>query len=237
MEKRYNLDYIHHKSSKLVSAIREVVFGMEDGMVSTLGAITGIAVGSYDKFTVILAGSVIIAVESISMGMGAYISSLSARDIKKRKLYEEKMEIKDFPLEETEELREIYINDGWPKDLATKMAQVASKDRELMLKEMAYHELEVSPSDKSNPWHNGLFMFFAYIVGGIIPLFAYFAFPLNVAIYISIIITLAGLFILGAGTTKYTKGNWLKMGSRVLLLGGVALLAGYAIGKLAALIV
>ena len=80
-------------------------------------------------------------------------------------------------------------------------------------------------------------MFFAYIVGGIIPLFAYFAFPLNVANYISIIITLAGLFILGAGTTKYTKGNWLKMGSRVLLLGGVALLAGYAIGKLAALIV
>ncbi|MBT4850148.1 hypothetical protein HON36_04845, partial [Candidatus Parcubacteria bacterium] len=236
MTERYNPDYIHHKDSKIVSTIREVVFGMEDGMVSTLGAVTGIAVGSQDQAAVLLAGSVIIAVESISMGMGSYISSLSERDIVKRMLYEEKTEIKEFPIEEKEELEGMYIEDGWPKKLASDMAKVAGKNKKLMLQEMAYRELKVSPDEKKHPLRNGIFMFFSYIIGGAIPLFAYFIMPMNVAINFSIGVTLIGLFVLGAGTTRYTKGNWLKMGSRVLILGSIALLAGYVIGKLATII-
>ncbi|MBU1202476.1 VIT1/CCC1 transporter family protein [Patescibacteria group bacterium] len=237
MHDRYNPDYIHHQNSKIILAIREIVFGMEDGMVSTLGAITGIAVGSQDKFTVVLAGMVIIAVESISMGIGSYISSGSERDVIKRKLYEEKSEIEDFPHEEKKELKDIYIRDGWPIDIADKMSEVASKNKKLMLKEMAAHELNISILDKSHPWRNGLFMFFAYIIGGIIPLFAYFLLPIDKAIYISIGATLAGLFVLGVATTKYTKINWLKAGFRIMILGGVALLVGYLVGHFADLLI
>ena len=236
MEERYNPDYIHHKDSKIVGSIREIVFGIEDGMVSTLGAVTGIAVGSQDHFTVVLAGVVIIAVESISMGIGSYISNLSEADVLKRKLYEEKQEINDFPYEEKQELVDIYISDGWPKTLAGQMAEVASKDKKLMLHEMAHHELNVSPNAKHHLWRNGAFMFIAYVFGGLIPLFAYFILPISIAIKISTIITLLGLFILGASTTKYTKGSWLKMGTRVFILGGVALLAGYLIGRFASLL-
>ncbi|PLX25638.1 hypothetical protein C0580_01990 [Candidatus Parcubacteria bacterium] len=233
MNKRYNPDYIHHKDSKIISSIRDIVFGLEDGMVSTLGAITGIAVGSQSHYTVILAGMVIIAVESISMGIGSYISNLSEHGIIKRKLYEEETEIEDFPHEEKEEMEQIYIRDGWPKDLATKMAEATSRDKKLMLHEMAHHELNILPNEKRHPGMNGLFMFFAYIFGGIIPLFSYFVLPIDLAIKVSIVVTLLGLFLLGASTAYYTKGNWLKMGSRVLFLGGIALLAGYLIGKFA----
>lgn len=233
MKERYNPDYIHHQDSKIASSIREIVFGIEDGMVSTLGAVTGIAVGSQDHFTVVLAGMVIISVESISMGIGSYISNLSESDILKRKLYEEKQEINDFPHEEKQELVGIYIKDGWPKDLSIKMAEAASKDKKLMLHEMAHHELNISPKVKHHLWHNGVFMFFAYIFGGLIPLFAYFILPINVAIKISTVITLLGLFVLGAATTRYTKGSWQKMGLRVFVLGSIALLAGYLIGEFA----
>lgn len=233
MNKRHNPDYIHHKDSKIISSIRDIVFGLEDGMVSTLGAITGIAVGSQSHSTVILAGMVIIAVESISMGIGSYISNLSEHSIIKRKLYEEKTEIDDFPHEEKKEMEQIYIRDGWPKDLARQMAEATSKDKKLMLHEMAHHELNILPNEKRQPGINGIFMFFAYIIGGVIPLFAYFVLPISLAIKFSIIITLLGLFLLGASTAYYTKSNWLKMGSRVLLLGGIALLAGYIIGKFA----
>lgn len=237
MKKRYNPDYIHHQDSKIVSAIREIVFGMEDGMVSTLGAITGIAVGSQDRFSVILAGMVIIAVESISMGIGSYISSSSERDVIKRKLHEEKTEIEDFPHEEKQELKEIYIKDGWPISLAGKMVETASQNKELMLKEMAAHELNIPVIDKAHPWRNGVFMFFAYVIGGLIPLFSYFLLSMSQAIYISIIVTLLGLFILGVATTKYTKAHWAKMGLRIMALGGVALIVGYLIGKFANLLV
>ena len=77
--------YLHHQKPGIVSAIREIVFGMEDGMVSTMGAITGIAVGSGNHFVVVLSGLVIIAVESISMGVGSYLSSKSQKEVRARK--------------------------------------------------------------------------------------------------------------------------------------------------------
>ena len=66
-----NPNYIHHQDNgKNESTLRELVFGMEDGMVSTLGSITGIAVTTQDPFITLLAGLVIVGVESISMGVG-----------------------------------------------------------------------------------------------------------------------------------------------------------------------
>ena len=79
-------------------------------------------------------------------------------------------------------------------------------------------------------------MFVAYIIGGLIPLFAYFVLPISMAIKVSTVVTLIGLFALGAATTRYTKGSWLKMGSRVLVLGGIALTVGFFVGKLASFI-
>ena len=67
IKKRPN--FIHYKKSKFLYNIREIVFGVEDGMVSTLGALTGIAVGSRNHFFVILSGIVIVIVEAISMGV------------------------------------------------------------------------------------------------------------------------------------------------------------------------
>lgn len=236
MHKRYNPDYIHHQNSRIVSAMREIVFGMEDGMVSTLGAITGIAVGSQDQYTVILAGAAIIAVESISMGMGSFISSTSEKEIVKRKLFEEKEEIEQYPKEEQEELKNLYIEDGWPESLAKQMSQEAIKNKALVLQEMAYRELKINSTEAQRPVKDGIYMFFAYIVGGMIPLLPYFLMPIKQAIIVSVPITLAGLFLLGVATTRYTKGNWAKKGFYMLFLGSTALLAGFLIGKIATLI-
>lgn len=60
--------------------IREIVFGLEDSLVSTLGAIVGIAVGSQSRFVVILSGLVILAAEATSMSAGSYLSSKSATE-------------------------------------------------------------------------------------------------------------------------------------------------------------
>lgn len=57
--------------------MREIVFGLEDSLVSTLGTITGIAVGADNRFLIILSGLVLIAVEAVSMAAGSYLSSES----------------------------------------------------------------------------------------------------------------------------------------------------------------
>ena len=89
-----NPNYIHHQKQNISGTIRELVFGLEDGIVSTLGSVTGIAVTTKDPFTILLAGGVIIAVESISMAVGSYLSNRSEQSIDKRMLEEEREEIR-----------------------------------------------------------------------------------------------------------------------------------------------
>jgi len=69
--------------SKFLESIREVIFGMEDGLVSTLGVITGIAAGTENSFIVVLTGFVVVCVESLSMAAGTYLSSKSLHQIER----------------------------------------------------------------------------------------------------------------------------------------------------------
>ncbi len=211
---------------------KEVVFGAEDGMVSTLGSITGIAIGSNNHATVILAGIVIVSVESISMGIGSYLSNRSQEEIDQRKIMEEAEELEKFPEEEKAELLHMYLNDGWSKELSVSMSEEVSKNKDLFLKEMVMHELKIGGEEESVSIKGAFSMFFAYIFGGIVPLLAYFFLPIKDAVPVSTIVTLAGLFSLGMITTKFTKQPLLKSGLRVLIMGGIALIAGLLAGTI-----
>lgn len=202
-------------------------------MVSTLGAVTGIAIGTQDHATVVLAGAVIIAVESISMGIGSYLSNRSEQEVHERLLREEQEEIEKSLKEEQEELLGLFVRDGWPADFAKQMCDVAVKDKDLMLKEMARHEHGIDPQSTVSAAGNGTKMFFSYVVGGLIPLTAYFFLTVPQAMPISIVITLIGLFALGAYTTKFTKISWVRSGMRILALGGLALAIGLLVGRIA----
>jgi vacuolar iron transporter family protein len=230
----HNPDFIHHQKNSLsVSTIREIVFGMEDGLVSTMGAVTGIAAASQNHFIVLLSGLVIIAVESVSMGVGSYLSTKSEKEIDERKLHEEKHELRTYPVEEREELVGMYVDDGWPRKLAVEMAEVASKNKKLFLQEMAYRELKVFPDKMEQPLHNGLAMGIAYIVGGSIALIPYLLLTdVSRAIIYSVVVTLASLFGLGALTTKFSKRSWWKAGLEMLLLASIAAIFGYTAGQI-----
>lgn len=230
---RIRPDFIHHQKLGILSVIREVVFGVEDGMISTLGVLTGIAIGTNNHPIVILSGFVIIIVESISMGVGSYLSSKSVKEVAERKLEEEKTELKEWPEAEKRELVETYIKDGWPLNLAEEMALVASKNKSLFLQEMAYRELHIHPEKLEKPLQGGIYMFFSYVIGGSIPILPYFFLPISSAIALSIGITLLGLFILGCITTKFTKRRWWKAGLEMLFIAGIAALVGYIVGAVA----
>lgn len=224
-----------HEEGETDIYIQDIVFGIQDGMISTLGALAGIAAGSENHFFVILSGFVIIAVESVSMGVGSYISNVSEEDIEKYKLDEEAKEIKTYRKDEEKELEQLYVHDGWPEPIAGEMAETAAKDPNLMLKEMAYRELHISPERRAErkPIKDGIFMFFAYILGGMVPLIPYFFSSVTLGIYISMLSTLVGLFLLGVFVTRFTKQNWIQVGTRMIVLGGTALVVGYYIGNLA----
>lgn len=228
----YNPNYIHHKNSAVTATLRELVFGIEDGMVSTMGAVTGIATGTGNHIIVVLSGFVIIAVESISMAVGSYISNKSEVEMKRRMVAEEKEEIRDHPREEEEEMIRLFVADGWPQNLAKEMSVHTAKDKKLMLREMSYRELKIIPEGHGAPVKEGVTMLFSYIFGGSIPLLPYLFFGIATALIISVLCTLVGLFILGVFTTKYSHRKWWKAGLEMLLLAGTAGAVGYGVGIL-----
>lgn len=222
----------HKKQIYEGNILREVMFGMEDGMVSTLGSVTGIAIGSQSRESVLLAGFVIIAVESISMGIGSYIANRTKQSADRRKVLEEKIEIRDYHTEEKDELLKMYVRDGWPKTFAEKMVTEASGIPRLMLKEMSYRELQVYPGRPFNAFRSGSTMFISYVLGGLIPLVSYVLFPISTASVLSVANTLTGLFLLGVFITKYTGERWYRSGIRVLIVGGIAMSVGLVVGEL-----
>lgn len=222
--------YLHHQKNVFSENIREIVFGVQDGMVSTLGAITGIALGSGSTGTVILAGIAIIAVESVSMAIGSYVSSHSEGKRTERVIDEEREEIAACIECEQTEAKDLFVRDGWPEALAMQMAEAAAREPRLMLREMTYRELGVNPHGKNTSVQNGFAMFTAYVFGGSIPLVPYFLLPIPLAMPLSIPATLAGLFLLGTAISRYTAEKWYASGTRLFLFGGIALAIGFLVG-------
>ena len=230
--KHYNPNFLHHQHSFAHLYGREIVFGMQDGMVSLLGALTGIAVGSDDHFTIVLSGLSIIFTSALSMAIGTYNSLSTEGKIERRVLDEEKEEIEKRPVEEKEEVNELFVEDGWPREISEKMAEYAAQDNKLMLREMAYRELGIASRKFHKPIHKSVVMFFSWIFGGSFPLLPYIFFPVSTAINVSIMTTLTGLFILGSTMSKFTKQKILIAGLEIVIIGGVAMVSGFAIGHL-----
>jgi len=64
--------------------LRNFVFGVEDGLVSTVGLLTGIAIGGVSRQTLILTGIVLVVVEAFSMAVGSFLSEASTEELDAR---------------------------------------------------------------------------------------------------------------------------------------------------------
>lgn len=61
--------------------LRNLVFGVEDGIVSTVGVLSGIAIANVPPATILLTGVVLIFVEAVSMAAGSFLSEASVDDL------------------------------------------------------------------------------------------------------------------------------------------------------------
>src|SRR5690348_8031501 len=126
----------HHRFGRLLDAIRELVFGLEDGLVSTLGAVAGIAAGTEDGRIVVLSGLVLISVEALSMAAGSYLSNKSHQEMLQKRIADEREEIETKPEEETEELRVMYRQRGFTEPEVEILVSRIVQDKELWLEEI-----------------------------------------------------------------------------------------------------
>ncbi len=63
--------------------VRSIIFGFEDSLVSSTGVIAGVSAGIGDQKTIVLAATVTIIVEALSMGAGQYLSERTVHQMDK----------------------------------------------------------------------------------------------------------------------------------------------------------
>jgi VIT1/CCC1 family predicted Fe2+/Mn2+ transporter len=74
------------KSKKFFEiTVRNLIFGAEDSLVSTVGLISGIAIAGVPRATILLSGVILIFVEAFSMAAGSFLSERGTEEIVERK--------------------------------------------------------------------------------------------------------------------------------------------------------
>lgn len=222
-------DWVRH-------AIREAVFGAEDGLVSTFGALTGIAVGTESGPVVVISGFVIVAVESLSMAAGAYLSSKSNRQYLERLLKEEREQIERDPEGERREIRQMYQSRGYNDEEISMMERRLMSDKELLLEDMAHKELGISPAMLEKPAGNAVIMGLAYLIGGLAPTSPYLIWDIPPAMGVSMLVSAAALFAVGGIKGVLVRDSWWKSGFEMLVIGALAGGMGFVVGQAAGLL-
>ena len=98
---------------------------------------------------------------------------------------------------------------------------------------MMRFELGLEKPEPSRAWKSALTIAIAYIVGGIVPLSAYlFEANANIALKISVIVTLIALAVFGGVKARFTGVPALRGALQTTLIGGLAAGAAFAIARI-----
>ncbi len=212
--------------------LRDFILGAQDGIVNVLGLVLGVASATLNTKIILISGLAGLFAESISMGAVAYTSSKAARDYYRSEVVREKKEMREVPKEEVREIRDIYRKRGFKGKMLENVVKTITSNKKVWLDTMMQEELGLSKEEYKNPLGIGTFVFFATIMGSLIPLLPFFFLSAKTGMITSIIFSGLILFIIGAAKARLTIGDWRKSGFEMLVVGLLAAVAGYVIGTL-----
>lgn len=152
---------------------RASVFGMNDGLVSSVSLILGVAGASAAPSFVRIAGLAGLLGGAFSMAAGEYISMRAQAELFQRELAVERREIEQYPAAERQELVHIYRGRGIRQALAVQLADEVMANPDLALQAHAREELGIDPDALGSPIQAALASFFSFAVGAAIPLLPY----------------------------------------------------------------
>src|SRR6185295_19220126 len=154
--------------------IREVVFGANDGIVTLIGFLAGITGVLASTRPIVLASVAVIIAGSVSMAIGAYLSSKAQREYFEHEIQRERWEIQTMPDMERAEVRDHYRKMGFSESETEMIVKRITADPKLWLRFMMHEELGLVEESFDNPVISGITIGVAYFVASWIPVLPYF---------------------------------------------------------------
>jgi VIT1/CCC1 family predicted Fe2+/Mn2+ transporter len=215
------------------NALRAAVLGANDGLVSNLSLVMGVAGADLAPKAILLTGIAGLLAGSLSMAMGEWLSVQSARELFEHQIRIEREELIAFPEEEREELELIYRAKGVPADTAQELADRLIREGAPALETLVREELAIDPEELGgSAWEAAIASFLLFSIGAIVPVLPYIAWGGIPAAVASVVLSGLALFLLGAGITVITGRSALRSGLRQVLIGLAAAAITFGVGRL-----
>ncbi|HLX55561.1 MAG TPA: VIT1/CCC1 transporter family protein [Ktedonobacteraceae bacterium] len=209
--------------------LREIVFGLNDGLVTTLVFIMAVSEIASGRLLLVVLSEVLAG--GISMALGGYLSARTARQILDQRIATERYEIELEPEEERAELVTIYQNKGFSGPLLQHVVNHLTANKERWHKAMVHDELGVVEDTHINPWLEGAQVGVSFVIGGLIPTIPLF-FSLPQARWWAFGLTALTAMVLGAVKARYTRQGSVRAGLEFLVVVAAGTLAGVGLGLL-----
>ncbi len=208
--------------------LRELVFGLNDGLVTTLVFIMTVSAVAGTASLVLIALSEIVA-GGVSMALGGYLSAKTEHDILQQRIATERAEIVHEPAEERAELRRIYYDKGLRGVLLDRVVAQLTANDDRWLNALLRDEHGIVQDDGVAPWRQGLRIGAAFVLGGLIPALP-FLLGLPYSRLLAYALTACTALALGAVKARYTLKGPIRAALEFLAIVTGGTLIGIAIG-------
>src|SRR5205823_9428165 len=152
------------------NALRAAVLGANDGLVSNLSLVMGVAGATVNDRTILLTGLAGLAAGACSMAMGEWLSVNSARELAQKQIAIEKSELEHAPEEEVEEMALIYEAKGLPPAQAQALARQMMANKDIALDTLVREELGIDPDELGgSAWTAAASSFLLFSLGAVFP--------------------------------------------------------------------
>lgn len=213
--------------------IRELVFGIQDGILTTLGIVTGVGEAEGKHWFVIISGLLGLISGALSMGVGEYLGSKAEREVVQAAIEMERSEMEAHPEDEFAEQVAYYKLKGFSAEEAHTIVKRLAKNPEIYLYEMMRDEFGIDPRIAQSPNLRGpLAMASSFALGAALPIIPYFT-PLNgrMTLVASLVLAVCGLFGIGFYAGVLSERNPWRKGIEIVLFGMAVFAISWVAGR------
>lgn len=227
-----------HKMTPLTVYLKEIVYGGNDGIITTFAVVAGFAgaqanvASQLPILSVLIFGFANLFADGVSMALGNFLSIRSEQDVYRTEKNREAYEIVHGTKLEKEESIEILVKKGFSRKQATDLVAIYMTNSAYWVDFMMNQELELPNPEGDNPALMSIATFFSFVIFGFIPLIPYVFFKGSELFVMSIITTVAALILLGIVRWRVGKQSFIRSVGEMLLLGGAAATVAYFVGTM-----
>jgi vacuolar iron transporter family protein len=215
------------------ACVRDVVIGMSDGLTVPFALAAGLTGAVLQTHLIVVAGLAEIAAGSIAMGLGGYLAARTDVEHYDAERTREYREIGEIPGEEEKEVAEVIKAYGLTDEQAAPVVAAIRSDPKRWVDFMMRYELGLEEPDPGRALRSALTIAFSYMAGGLIPLSPYILLSdALAALWVSVAMTLAALFVFGYIKGRLTGIHPLRGGIQTVFIGGLAAGAAFGIARL-----